>query len=165
MNRIARTSVRLIPWICLSLSLMATGCRKSPAQSAPESSPWVEASAYSGGAGISGVITVDNRLADKLSKTDTLYIIAYNADRPKGSGPPLAAKRIASPRFPLVYTIGPEDLIAEGSIFSGRINISARIDKDGDAGPIQPGDLEGRYKKNPTSTGEKGVDIMIDRIY
>ncbi|HET6370618.1 MAG TPA: hypothetical protein VFG95_05435 [Nitrospiria bacterium] len=114
---------------------------------------------------ISGVIAVDRRLTGKVSKTDVLYIIAYSSDKPKGFGPPLAAKRIDDPKFPLPYQIGPEDLLQEGTRFSGGILLSARIDKDGDAGPVQTGDMEGSYLKNPATPGQRGVDILIDKAY
>ena len=114
---------------------------------------------------ISGVISVDGHLKNKVAKTDVLFISAYRSDMPKGFGPPLAAKRISEPKFPYHYQIGPEDLIQGGTRFLGQISVYARIDKDGDAGPVEPGDMEGHYSKNPAVPGQRGADIVIDKLY
>lgn len=151
--------------ICfLILALAIAGCQKSQPEATPESSAWAAVQSYAGNTGISGVIRLDGRLENKFEKTDVLYIIAHAADRAGGSGPPLAAKRIVSPHFPMTYQIGPEDLISERSAFSGRIIVSARLDKDGDAGPLQPGDMTGISRKNPAKVADQGVDIVIDTV-
>ena len=158
----------IMPWFgglfTIILMLTGIGCQKPSTETSPETSAWAAAEAYSGKMGVSGTIVLDSRLAKKTDKTDVLYIIAYDADRPRGLGPPLAAKRISNPRFPMAYHIGPEDVISEGGSFSKRIMVSARVDKDGDAGPIQPGDMTGAYKKNPAKDGEGAVDVVIDTV-
>ena len=37
-----------------------------------------------------------------------------------------------------------------GSELRGMVAVVARLDKDGSAGPAQPGDIEGEFAKNPT---------------
>ena len=44
------------------------------------------------------------------------------------------------------------------------VSIIARLDKDGSAGPAQPGDIEGEYAKNPTMVGAKNVEIVLNTV-
>ena len=46
----------------------------------------------------------------------------------------------------------------------GVVAIIARLDKDGHAGPAQPGDIEGEYAKNPTMVGAKDVAILLNTV-
>ena len=52
----------------------------------------------------------------------------------------------------------------QGTAFTGKISISVRLDKDGNAVTRGPGDLIGEYKKNPAEVGTKNVDIVIDQV-
>ncbi len=119
------------------------------------------APAPSAGAQISGTIRVDPKLQGKVDKQATLFIIA----RPAGGsgGPPLAVKRIDTPSFPLSYSLGPENVMIQGTPFSGKLLISARLDKDGDAMTRDPGDLSGGSKQ-PVEVGAKNADIVLDQI-
>lgn len=110
---------------------------------------------------ISGTITVDPALASKIAPNDRLFIIAR---RPEG-GPPLAVQKIASPEFPLKYWLTQDDVMIPGAEFKGEALIIVRIDKDGQAGPPQPNDLEGTFQGNPVQVGDQNVDIVIDKFY
>ncbi|MET0643908.1 MAG: hypothetical protein ABWZ17_05990, partial [Candidatus Binatia bacterium] len=91
----------------------------------------------------------------------TLFIIA-RADAAKG--PPLAVKKIDRPVFPLSYSLGPENVMMQGMPFTGRVTITARLDKDGNPTTRQPGDLTGDYQKNPVTVGSKNIDIVLDQV-
>jgi tetratricopeptide (TPR) repeat protein len=111
---------------------------------------------------ISGTITLDPKLKAQLDGQATLFIIARSA---QGSGgPPLAVKKIVRPTFPLAYSLGPENMMIPGGAFTGSMNISARLDKDGDPTTREPGNLSGNYGKNPVAAGSKNVDFVIDQI-
>jgi cytochrome c-type biogenesis protein CcmH len=45
------------------------------------------------------------------------------------------------------------------------VDVIARLDRDGQAGQPQPGDMEGRYEKNPTLPGDRNLKITIDKVY
>jgi len=110
---------------------------------------------------VSGTITVAPEIATKLKPTDVLYIIA----RREQVGPPTAVKRVVQPKFPLTYTLGPEDAMMPG--MGGfdpdtNITIAARISRTGNATP-SAGDLEGVFEKNPAHPGDGGIDVKIDR--
>ena len=110
---------------------------------------------------ISGTITLDPKLKSLNDGQATLFIIA----RPSGgsAGPPLAVKKIDRPVFPLSYSIGGENVMMQGTPFSGKINLSVRLDKDGNPTTRTAGDLLGDYKKNPAQAGSKNIDIVIDQ--
>ena len=110
------------------------------------------------GATISGLITMAAELQPKVSRPTTVFIIAR-----KDVGPPLAVKKIVDPTFPLAYVLSAEDAMFPGTPFQGEVKVTARIDKDGNAGPAQPGDLEGVASQNPARVGDRNVDIVINK--
>jgi len=135
----------------------------SPPEKAPppstESLPETSRRApISDGPEITGTITVARDLIGRVQDTSVLFVIAR-----KAAGPPFAVKRIASPRFPLVYRIGPEDVMMAGSAFDGEVRVGARLSRTGSAGPAQPGDLEGEHPV-PVRVGAPRVDILISRV-
>lgn len=114
----------------------------------------------SGTAKLQGVIEVDPKLKSKVESRAVLFIIA----RPAGGGPPIAVKKIARPSFPLAYSLGPEDAMSPDASFSGKVVVSARLDKDGDPMTRGAGDLSGEYKKNPVEIGSAKVEIVLDQL-
>ncbi|HEX5035985.1 MAG TPA: hypothetical protein VFX30_02370 [bacterium] len=110
------------------------------------------------GATITGLISVAPEVQAKIQPTDVLFVIAR-----KDVGPPLAVKKIASPAFPVAYALTASDVMFPGTPFQGEVRVLARIDKDGGAGPAQPGDLEGTAVKVPARVGDRDVDVIINR--
>ena len=51
-----------------------------------------------------------------------------------------------------------------GMPFTGKINITARLDKDSNPVTRTPGDISGDYKKNPAEVGAKNVDVTLDQV-
>lgn len=117
--------------------------RRTPAADGPE---------------ITGTITMAQDLTGRVQDGSVLFVIAH-----KGAGPPFAVQRIVSPRFPLAYRLGPEDVMMAGSAFDGEVRVSARLSRTGSAGPAQPGDLEGDHAA-PVQVGARNVDIVISRM-
>ena len=121
-------------------------------------------SAQAAGDAISGTITIDPALAKHVAPADVLFITA-RVPGPGGTpGRMVAAKRMDSLKFPLKYTLTPQDVMMGGP-FQGKVNIVARLKKSGAAGPPEPGDLEGQYAKNPATVGDQRVDIIINKRY
>jgi cytochrome c-type biogenesis protein CcmH/NrfG len=129
-----------------------------PSQKAAAVAP----TAANSGQTISGKITVDAKLKDKIDTQAALFIIA----RPAGgaAGPPLAVKKIDKPTFPLSYSLGQENVMMQGTPFAGQINITVRLDKDGNAVTREAGNLLGDHKKNPVTVGSQNVDIILDQL-
>ena len=131
-------------------------------KSSPSKAATTNAAAPSTSAQVSGTISVDPKLKASVDPNAALFIIA----RPAGGagGPPLAVKKIDKPIFPLSYSLSQENVMMQGTPFTGKINITVRLDKDGNAVTRGPGDLSGEYKKNPAEVGVKNVDIVLDQI-
>jgi cytochrome c-type biogenesis protein CcmH len=127
----------------------------------PEKTAAAAPKAATSGQTVSGKITVDAKLKDKIDNQAALFLIARQAG---GAGPPLAVKKIDKPTFPLSYSLGQENVMMQGMAFAGKINISARLDKDGNAMTREAGNLLGDYKKNPVDVGSQNVDIVLDQI-
>jgi cytochrome c-type biogenesis protein CcmH len=140
------------------LAEIPAGGSPSASTKAPTPSP----AAATSGEQISGKITVDPKLNSSIDPNAALFIIA----RPAGGagGPPLAVKKIDRPTFPLSYSLSQENVMMQGMPFTGKINITARLDKDGNAVTRGPGDLSGDYKKNPVAVGTKDVDVVLDQV-
>jgi cytochrome c-type biogenesis protein CcmH len=107
-------------------------------------------------------VQIAPNLADQVKPTDVLFVIVR---RPTGPPRPIAAKRFDGPKFPVQFEITNEDVMVKGSELKGMVDVIARLDRDGQAGQPQPGDMEGRYPKNPTLPGGKDVTITIDKVY
>jgi cytochrome c-type biogenesis protein CcmH len=120
------------------------------------------AAATSSSAQISGKITIDPKLKANVDSQATLFIIARPANAAKG--PPMAVKKIDYPVFPLSYSLGPENVMMQGTPFTGAFTLTARLDKDGNPGTRQPEDLTGDYKKNPVAVGSQNIDIVLDQV-
>lgn len=110
---------------------------------------------------ISGTVTIDPTLVSKVAPTDVLFVIVR---RPSGPPRPLAALRIEHPKFPQPFEITNADVMIQGSELKGMVAVIARLDKDGSAGPAQPGDIEGEFSKNPTMAGAKDIEIVLSRV-
>jgi cytochrome c-type biogenesis protein CcmH len=128
----------------------------------PEKTAAAAPKAATSGQTVSGEITVDAKLKDKIDRQAALFLIARQAGG--GAGPPLAVKKIDKPAFPLSYSLGQENVMMQGMPFTGKINISARLDKDGNAMTREAGNLLGDHKKNPVDVGSQNVDIVLDQV-
>ena len=111
---------------------------------------------------IAGRVSIDPGLAANVNPTAVLFVIVR---RPQGPPRPLAVKRIDAPRFPVSFEITNQDIMVEGSELRGMVDVVARLDKDGRAGPAQSGDLEGQSDKNPTLVGARDIEIVINKAY
>lgn len=107
---------------------------------------------------IRGRVSVAPELAARVPPGAVLFIIARSA----AAGPPLAVKRVRDPRLPLEFRLGPEDRMIQSMPFKGPLQLSARLDADGNAMSREPGDLLGEVP-GPVTTGAQGVEIVIDR--
>jgi len=116
-----------------------------------------------GDASISGTITLDPGLKDKLGKAPLLMIIASTSSEP--TKPAIIVQRSADITFPYQYKLTAEDITLVGSRFEGNMYVSARIDPEGNVGPPGPGTLDGSYPGNPVPVGSSKVDIVINKVH
>jgi len=135
----------------------ASGMPGGPAAPAGRGAPPV---AGGSGAPLSGTIALAPGYEAKVPAGAILFLIARTG---AGGGPPLAVKRVESPQFPMEFSIGPDDRMIKTMPFEGPLQLSARLDADGNAMTRAPGDLQG---ETPPShqPGESGVAIVIDQV-
>ncbi|MBC8286085.1 MAG: hypothetical protein H8E42_01285 [Nitrospinae bacterium] len=107
---------------------------------------------------VSGTIALDPELKVSLSPSAGLFIFA----RPEGvdAGPPLAVKRHSVFEFPFEFEIGQLHTMIEGTQFEGSMNLTARLDQDGNR-KSSPGDVEGKVQ---ITGGQKGVQLVLDNL-
>ncbi len=107
---------------------------------------------------VSGTISLDPELKVSLNPGAGLFIFA----RPEGveAGPPLAVKRHSVFQFPFEFEIGQLHTMIEGTQFEGTMNLTARLDQDGNR-KSSPGDVEGKVQ---ITAGQKGVKLMLDNL-
>lgn len=117
------------------------------------------ADASANAAPIQGTVSVPDSLRGSLPDGAVLFLIA----RRGAAGPPLAVQRIGAPSFPLHFSIGPADRMIASIPFEGPLQLSARLDADGDAMSRKPGDLQGAAEGS-FSPGANGVSIILDEI-
>jgi hypothetical protein len=114
-------------------------------------------------AAISGTITLDSGLKDKIGKEPLLMIMASTSSEP--TKPALVVKRVADASFPYDYKLTAEDITLVGSSFTGKMYVTARIDSAGMVGPPRAGTFEGIYSANPVPVGSAKVDIVINKAH
>ncbi len=107
---------------------------------------------------LGGTVSLKSELAKQVDPNAVLYIIAR-----KEVGPPLAVKRVAQPKFPLTYSLSQADAMLPGSQLQGEVKLTARLDKDGNAGPLQTGDMTGAVV-GTVPVGKSNADITIDTL-
>jgi cytochrome c-type biogenesis protein CcmH len=163
-------------------SLSACNKNDSPAGSTPPPAPTAAQNSYGQAPGpamaeapsgqntatggtFSGTISLDSKLSGKVDPNAVLFISAKPSEGPQVGVPPVASQRVPSPKFPLQYTLSQADVIMPGATLSGQFNIVAKLMKNGAAGPMGPGDIEGKYSKNPVVSGGKGIDITLDTLH
>jgi hypothetical protein len=88
-----------------------------------------------------------------------LFLIA----RPAGAvgGPPLAVVRVPAPTFPLDFEIGPADVMIPTMRFEGQIELTARLDGDGNASTRAEGDRE-TATATAVVPGATGVELRLE---
>jgi len=117
-------------------------------------------SAGAAGAGVSGSVEIDPKLAAKMAPSDTLFIYARNAE---GSRMPLAIMRATAGDLPKTFALTDAMAMTPAQTISlaKSVVVEARISKANSAMP-QPGDLRGASA--PIAPGAANVRIVIDQV-
>jgi len=110
------------------------------------------------GATISGTVELDGELYSDRPANGMLFIIA----RTNPAGPPLAVLRVPTPSFPHAFEIGQAQVMIPTLQFTGEVQLSARLDSDGNALTRLPGDLSGGLA-TPLSPGAEGALLTLDQ--
>jgi len=152
-----------------SLAMRGKG-ESAPVQLAQNSNVGTDATAGSSSAekqeisagvpSISGSVTLDPSLADKVSPDDTLFVFARASQGPKM---PLAILRLNARDIPVSFKLDDNMAMTPAMKLSSfpEVVVGARISKTGQAIPAS-GDLEGH--SDPVKIGDGEVSITIDHV-
>lgn len=116
--------------------------------------------AAAAGATIRGSIDIAPALKSRLAASDVLFLFA----RAGQGGPPVAAIRAGTGRFPLAFELNDEMAMNPGNSLSkhNQVVLVARVSKSGN--PMgEAGDFEGTAQE--VKVGATGVKITIDRVH
>ena len=116
------------------------------------------------GGDVRGTVRLDAKLKGDLKVGAALFLVARRATGGKGMGMLLAAKKVmvtGPAMFPLSYTLTQADVMMQGTQLNGVVEVTARVDNDGDALSKNPGDLTGAHGK-AVPGGSKKVDLTLD---
>jgi hypothetical protein len=111
---------------------------------------------------VSGVIKLDPKVKAKVQSGDTIFVVARRWEPGDGpqQGTPLAVKKLTVGTWPLVFSLDSRDAMMVGTKMEGKVIVTARVDKDGDAITKNPGDVAGQSKAvEPPS---KNVVVPLD---
>jgi hypothetical protein len=108
---------------------------------------------------IEGTIELAPELAGSIPPNAVGFLMAHA----EASGSLVAAQRVATQGFPIVFSIGSADHMMAPAQFSGPLRISVRIDTDGNAATRDAGDLLGSSVQSH-QPGDRGVVVLISEV-
>jgi len=111
---------------------------------------------------ISGVIKLDPKLKDKVQSGDTIFLVARRYEEGSTApGTPLAVRKLTVGTWPLAFSVDSRDAMLVGTKLAGKVIVTVRVDKDGDAITKNPGDVIGQSK--PLEPPSKNVVVQLDQ--
>ena len=110
--------------------------------------------------GVRGTVRVSDKLREKLSPGDTVFVYARAAEGPPM---PLAVLRRTAGDLPITFALDDSMAMRPELTVSAfpRVVVTARVSRSGNARP-EAGDLQGASK--PVANDAKGVVVVIDDI-
>jgi cytochrome c-type biogenesis protein CcmH len=91
---------------------------------------------------ITGQIALAPALKDKVAPGDAIFLSARQDDGSE-HGTLLGAKRFSPGAWPIAFELDGRDAMFPGTKLAGKVLLTVRVDKDGDAMSKLPGDLVG----------------------
>jgi hypothetical protein len=99
----------------------------------------------------------------KTRPAGTVYLVARRPpDNPNARGTLIAVKKMPATSFPLPFTLSGADMPFQTGPFEGDLQLTARIDQDGDPMSHQKGDIFGVLPRVPV--GAPGVTLPLDQL-
>lgn len=112
---------------------------------------------------VAGVIKVDGKVKDKIAPGDVIFVVARKYEEGASApGTALAVKKLTAGKFPLPFALDSRDAMFAGTQLSGKVIVTVRVDKDGDAITKNPGDVTGQSK--PIEPPQKNVVVQLDNV-
>lgn len=112
---------------------------------------------------LAGVIKVDDKLKRKIAAGDTIFVVARRYEEGSTApGTPLAVQKLTADKWPLPFALDSRDAMLAGTTLSGKVVVTVRVDKDGDAMTKNPGDVTGQSR--PVEPPKKDVVVALDTV-
>lgn len=133
--------------------------RSTPGESAPAPSEGPgEAAPAEVGPSVSGVI----RLADPdQAPANAVLFVTARPSAMGGKGPPLAVERVMRPSFPYTFELSAGDRMIEAMPWQGPIDVTARLDVDGNAMTKGAGDLTSGPGATNVALGRSDLELVL----
>ena len=111
---------------------------------------------------VTGTLKLTDKTKAKVAAGDVIFLVARSYNEGGAPGQVLAVKRLTAGSWPLGFELSGSDVMIEGAALNGKVVVTARVDKDGDAMTKLPGDIEGVSK--PISVPAKDVEVLLDTV-
>jgi len=132
----------------------APGTPAQPAAAAPATAP---------GATIAGRISLAPALKKDVTPNDVVYLTARRMpDTPGTRGSLVAVKRFMARDLPIPFTLSEADMMFKNGNFEGLLQLTVRVDKDGDPMTHKKGDLYGLLDN--VKVGSSAVDVKVTDV-
>jgi hypothetical protein len=129
----------------------------------PEASAGAAGPSQGPGQKITGQVILTPAMKKNVAPTDTLYIVARRVpDNPAARGTLIAVKKLTASKFPMDFELTAADMPFQTGAFEGELQLTARVDKDGDPMTRLKGDVHGMLPK--VKVGAKGVKLPLDTL-
>lgn len=109
---------------------------------------------------ISGSVQLGSFLSKKVNEGDVIFLMAKNIE----GGSPVAVKKFTGKSYPYQFVLTNQDLMSSPEKITGPLNLTVRVDKDGNAMTKMAGDLLGICKTNPVSLQSENIVLTVDEI-
>ncbi len=112
---------------------------------------------------ISGEIVLTPAMKAAVAPGDPIFLVARRiSDNPNARGSLVAVKKFSAEKFPIPFSLGPQDMMFKNGNFEGDLTLSARVDKDGDPMTRKKGDVVALLPK--VHVGARGVKLSLNQI-
>jgi hypothetical protein len=154
----------LDPTAAPSLPTAAPAPAGAPVMPAPAPAPpSAPAAAAEPGGSITGSIVLTASTAKAKPKGGTLYLVARRpSDNPSARGTLIAVKKLPATTFPLPFSLTAADMPFQNGPFDGELDLTARIDQDGDPLTHEKGDVFGTLLK--VQVGSHDVKLALVQV-
>jgi hypothetical protein len=111
---------------------------------------------------IEGTIAAADAVREAVHPGDVLFLVVRQDDGGGSDrGTILGVKRFVVERLPIAFELDGRDAMFPGVKFAGRVVVTARVDKDGDATTKNAGDVLGVAR---AEVGTRDVRVVLDTI-
>ena len=107
-----------------------------------------------------GRLTVAPSVKAEVKPGDVIFLVARADDGP-ARGQIVGVKRLVAGSFPMAFEMDGRDAMIPGMRLAGKVVLTARVDKDGDATTKNPGDVVGAAKAEVPA---KDVELVLDTV-